>query len=67
VTAEAEHVHVRVWQDGVEALDRTFLAARRNQVELLAEAIETGKRDIVAIGALQTAARLVARPVADGP
>ena len=27
VTAEAETVHVRVWQDGVEALDRHFRAA----------------------------------------
>ena len=27
VTAEAETVHVRVWQDGVEVLDRHFLAA----------------------------------------
>ena len=30
VTAEAEIVHVRVWQDGVEALDRHFRAPRRN-------------------------------------
>ena len=41
VTAEAETVHVRVWQDGVEALDRHFLAARRGDVDLLAEAIES--------------------------
>ena len=40
VTAEAETVHVRVWQDGVEALDRHFLAPRRTEVDLLAEAIE---------------------------
>ena len=60
VTAEAETVRVRVWQDGVEALDRDFLAARRRDVDLLAEAIETGRRDIVAIGALRSAAQLVA-------
>jgi glucose-6-phosphate dehydrogenase assembly protein OpcA len=58
VTAEAETVHVRVWQDGVEALDRRFRAARRTDVDLLAEAIETGRRDPVAIGALRSAAAL---------
>lgn len=62
VTAEAETVHVRVWQDGVECLDRTFLAARRRDVDLLAEAIEAGRRDLVADGALRSAARLVAPP-----
>jgi glucose-6-phosphate dehydrogenase assembly protein OpcA len=64
VTAEAESVHVRVWQDGVEAMDRTFLAPRRGDVDLLAEAIETGRRDVVAIGALRSAAQLVAEPAA---
>ena len=59
VTAEAETVHVRVWQDGVEAFDRHFLAPRRNDVDLLAEAIEAGRRDTVAIGALRAAAALV--------
>ena len=63
VTAEAESVHVRVWQDGVEALDRDFRAARRTDVDLLAEAIETGGRDPVAIGALRSAASLAE----DGP
>jgi glucose-6-phosphate dehydrogenase assembly protein OpcA len=58
VTAEAETVHVRVWQDGVEVLDRTFRAARRTDVDLLAEAIETGERDPVAIGALRSAAAI---------
>lgn len=58
VTAEAETVHVRVWQDGVEALDRIFRAPRRTDVDLLAEAIETGRRDPVAIGALRSAAAL---------
>ena len=53
VTAEAETVHVRVWQDGVEALDRHFQAPRRTDVDLLAEAIEAGGRDPVASGALR--------------
>jgi glucose-6-phosphate dehydrogenase assembly protein OpcA len=59
VTAEAETVHVRVWQDGVEALDRHFRAPRRSEVDLLAEAIESGRRDPVAVGALRSAAALV--------
>ncbi len=59
VTAEAETVHVRVWQDGVEALDRKFRAPRRTEVDLLAEAIESGRRDPVAVGALRSAAQLV--------
>ena len=61
VTAEAETVHVRVWQDGVEALDRQFRAARRGEADLLAEAIETGRRDPVAVEALRAAAALVGR------
>ena len=59
VTAEAETVHVRVWQDGVEALDRRFRAPRRGEADLLAEAIETGRRDPVAVGALRAAAALI--------
>jgi len=60
VTAEAETVHVRVWQDGVEALDRHFRAPRRTDADLLTEAIETGRRDPVAVGALRSAAALIA-------
>jgi hypothetical protein len=59
VTAEAETVHVRVWQDGVEALDRSFRAPRRGEADLLAEAIETGGRDPVSVGALRAAAALI--------
>ena len=59
VTAEAETVRVRVWQDGVEALDRHFRAPRRSDVDLLAEAIESGRREPVAVGALRSAAALV--------
>ena len=62
VTAEAESVHVRVWQDGVEALDRTFHAARRTDADLLAEAIEAGGRDPVAEGTLAMAAALAGPP-----
>lgn len=58
VTAEAESVHLRVWQDGVEALDRVFHAARRTDADLLAEAVEAGGRDRVAEGTLAMAARL---------
>jgi glucose-6-phosphate dehydrogenase assembly protein OpcA len=59
VTAEAETVHVRVWQDGVEAMERHFRAPRRTDVDLLAEAIESGRRDPVAVGALRSAAAIV--------
>jgi glucose-6-phosphate dehydrogenase assembly protein OpcA len=58
VTAEAEVVHVRVWQDGVEALERHFRAPRLTEVDLLAEAIEAGGRDHVAEGTLRAAAAL---------
>ncbi len=58
VTAEAETVHVRVWIDGVEALDRHFLAARRGDVDLLAESIEAIDREPVSYGTLQMAAKL---------
>jgi hypothetical protein len=59
VTAESETVHVRVWQDGVEALDRPFRAARRTDLELLGEILESDLRDPVAEGALRSAAALV--------
>ena len=62
VTAEAETVHVRVWQDGVEVLERQFLAPRRTDVDLLAEVIEAGRRDHVSIGTLRMAAKLVGPP-----
>jgi len=59
VTAEAESVHVRVWLDGVEALERHFLAARRGDVDLLAEAIEASRHDRVSDGTLKMASKLV--------
>ena len=58
VTAEAENVHVHAWLDGVEALDRTFKAPRRGDIDLLSEAIEGSGRDAVAVETLRMAARL---------
>ena len=58
VTAEQEAVHARVWQDGVHCLERGFNAPRRTDVDLLAEAIEAGGRDPVAVGATRMAAEL---------
>ncbi len=60
VTAEAESVGVRAWQDGVEILDRRFNAARRTEADLLAEAIEASGRDPVADGAVRMAALIAA-------
>jgi Glucose-6-phosphate dehydrogenase subunit len=58
VTAEQEAVHVRVWQDGVHALERGFNAPRRTELDLLAEAIEAGGRDPIAVGTLELAAEM---------
>jgi hypothetical protein len=65
VTAEAENVHVHTWLDGVEALDRTFKAPRRTEVDLLGEALEGGGRDPVATETIRMAA-LLAGPFASG-
>jgi hypothetical protein len=67
VTAEAEQVHVRAWQEGVEALDRTYHAARRTDADLLADAIEAGGRDLVAEGTLAMAAELAGPVAAEAP
>jgi glucose-6-phosphate dehydrogenase assembly protein OpcA len=58
VTAEQDSVRVRVWLDGIETLDRAFQAPRRSEVDLLAEAIEAGGRDPVAVGSVRMAAAL---------
>jgi glucose-6-phosphate dehydrogenase assembly protein OpcA len=63
VTAEQDAVHVRVWQDGVHALERGFNAPRRTDIDLLAEAIEAGGRDPVAVDALALAAELAGGPI----
>lgn len=60
VTAEAESVGVRAWQDGVQILDRRFNAARRTEADLLAEAIEAGGSDQVADDAVRMAALIAA-------
>jgi hypothetical protein len=68
VTAEAELVRVRVWQDGIEALDRAFRSPRRTEVDLLAEAIETSGTDPVTADAIRAAGALVrARTEEAGP
>ena len=59
VTAEAENVHVHTWLDGVQAVDRTFKAPRRGDVDLLAEALETGGRDPLAVETIRMAAELI--------
>jgi glucose-6-phosphate dehydrogenase assembly protein OpcA len=59
VTAEADSVHCRVWQDGVEVLQRRFNAARRTDVELLAETIERTGRDPIAAETLRLAHALI--------
>ena len=58
VTAEAETVHVRVWLDGVEALERVFLAARLTEADLLGDALESGGSEPIARDAIRMAAML---------
>ena len=58
ITAEQEAVHARVWLDGERRLERGFNAPRRNDLDLLAESIEAGGRDPVAVEALTMAAEL---------
>ena len=73
VTAEAENVHVHAWLDGVAAMDRTFKAPRRTEVDLLGEALEMGGRDPLAVATIRMAAHLAGEPlvgeplVGDGP
>jgi hypothetical protein len=62
VTAEAENVHVHTWIDGVQYMDRTFKSPRRTETDLLAEALEAGGRDPVAVGTLRMAAALAGGP-----
>jgi glucose-6-phosphate dehydrogenase assembly protein OpcA len=66
VTAVADSVHVRVWLDGIESLDRTFKAPRRTDVDLLAEAIEVGGRDPVSDGSVRMAAALAGEAAVPG-
>lgn len=50
---------MRVWQDGVAALERTYHAPRLTDVDLLTMALEAGGRDAIAEGTLAMAARLI--------
>ena len=59
VTAEADNVHVHTFLDGVQAIDRTFKAPRRGDVDLLGEALETGGKDPLAVETIRKAAQLV--------
>jgi hypothetical protein len=59
VTAEREVVRVRVWEDGIESLDRAFPAPRRGDADLLAEAIEASGHDKVEDASLRFAAELI--------
>jgi hypothetical protein len=59
VTAEKDKVRVRVWLDGIDALERSFNAPRRADMDLLGEAIEIGGRDPIAAGTTLMAAALV--------
>jgi Glucose-6-phosphate dehydrogenase subunit N-terminal domain/Glucose-6-phosphate dehydrogenase subunit C-terminal domain len=58
VTAEAENVHVHTWLDGIQSMDRTFRAPRRNDIDLLGEALEVGGRDPLSLETIRLAATL---------
>ncbi len=60
ITAEAERVSVHARLDGLGMLERTFLAPRRTDVDLLEEAIETGSGDPISAPTIRFAADLVA-------
>jgi hypothetical protein len=64
ITAEAESVSVRARLDGLAMLERTFLAPRRTDVDLLGEAIEAGGRDPISAPTIRFAAALVGGAVA---
>jgi glucose-6-phosphate dehydrogenase assembly protein OpcA len=59
ITAEQDAVHARVWLGDERILERGFNALRRNELDLLAEAIEAGGRDPVSVQTLAMAAELV--------
>ncbi|HYM82528.1 MAG TPA: glucose-6-phosphate dehydrogenase assembly protein OpcA [Candidatus Dormibacteraeota bacterium] len=61
VTAEAELVHARVWEDGVESLDRSYRAPRLGETDLLMEAIESPGVDRVTAGAIAAIGPLLGR------
>jgi glucose-6-phosphate dehydrogenase assembly protein OpcA len=59
VTAHAEGVIVRANVDGRDLAERSFLAARRKESDLLAETIEAGADDKISAAALELAAAVV--------
>jgi hypothetical protein len=66
ITAEAENVHCRVWQDGLPVLERRFNSPRRTDVDLLAEAIESTSDDRIERETIRTAGRIIIPPTAGG-
>jgi glucose-6-phosphate dehydrogenase assembly protein OpcA len=58
VTAEADAVNVHAWQDGVPIHERSFLAPRSTEVDLLAETIEATGHDALTRGTLRAAGAL---------
>ncbi len=61
VTAEADIVRVRAWEDGIEVLDRPFRAPRLTDVDLLTEAMEAARDDPVTRAAIRAAGVLIGR------
>ncbi len=66
VTAEADTVHCRVWQDGVDVLERRFNSPRMVDVELLAEAIERTGDDRIERETVVMAGHLLRPPPREG-
>jgi hypothetical protein len=60
VTAEAATVTVGATLDGDLLRPRTFMAPRRTEVDMLAEVIEAVGHNQVAVGAMRSAAALIA-------
>ena len=55
-----------MWRDGVDALERRFNAARRDEVNLLAEAIESTGDDPVEKATIRMAAQVAVAPAHEG-
>jgi hypothetical protein len=66
VTAEADAVLCRVWQDGVDVLERRFNSPRMVDVELLAEAIERTGDDRIERETVVMAGHLLRPPAREG-
>jgi hypothetical protein len=55
---------VHAWHDGVAILERSFLAPRRTEVDLLAETIEATGRDVITRGTFRAAGALASASLA---